>query len=63
MDKLEAVDIFKNSKYSDIGFDRIEETKNYFIFSLDPEETISDPIAIDKRSGRCFGYNPVKDGE
>lgn len=62
MTKSQAIDIFYSSKFANVGFDSINETENYFVFSLDPHKVTSDPIAVNKSTGDIFGYNPVKDG-
>ncbi len=62
MTKQQAIDIFNSSKFADVGYDRIKETPSYFIFSLNADDVISDPIAVDKKTGKIFGYNPIEDG-
>lgn len=58
----QAIEEFEKSPLSELGYDRIVETLNYFIFSINEKDIISDPVAVDKNTKKVFGYNPILDG-
>lgn len=62
MEMIEAVKIY-NEKFKDLPYDRITETKSYFIFGLNPDKGFMDPILVNKKTKECRGYCPIYDGE
>ena len=58
----EAIDIYEDT-FGDLSYDRITETKSYFIFGLNPDKDFRDPVLVNKKTKECRGYCPIYDGE
>ena len=59
--KEEAIKIY-NKTFPDLKYNKIRETKSYFIFSKN-DSTFVDPVMVRKSNGECRGYIPPVDGE
>lgn len=58
--KEKAIEIF-NRIVSDYPYDRIVETPTWYIFSINKDGLIVDPVGVDRRTGECRGIIPVFD--